>query len=212
MSTRGKVASILVGLTILSAVLTSGLEAKGGSIAITGHQRPGSGDPVYEYVFDVTLQSNSSIQLGDSFTIESLIGITPADFPTFGDQGSSSSAPTNWLPTIGPVTVMSAPYASDLTWTFNGNTPISTALGSVDLGQFTVVTAVVFPTSPPYANGALVEYSYTIGGQTSTGSGFFPMTVVPEPSSLIMLVTGIAVVLLLLPICRHRRQSQFLTA
>jgi hypothetical protein len=209
MTIRDKGASILVGLATLGAVLVSGLEAKGSSIKITGQQMPGTGDPPYIFIFDVTLENNSSIQSGDSFTIDSLIGITPANFPATGDLGSSSTTPSgDWSPTIG-LTVLVSPYASDVTWTFGGSTPISASSSPVDLGQFTVETAVSFQ-SPPYASGAIIDYSYNIDGQTSSGSDSFSMSV-PEPSSLIMLVTGIAAVLL--AICQHRfrrRQSQFL--
>ncbi len=218
MSTRAKAASILVGLTTLGAVFGSGLEAEGSSITITGQQRPGSGDPPYEYIFDVTLQANSFIQSGDFFTIESLIGITPANFPAAGDLGSISNAVSPYGPwpaaiTIVPGTGTVPPYASDVMWTFNGNVPISATSGPVDLGQFTVETAMSFP-NPPYAAGALIDYSYNISGQTSSGSGFFAMSV-PESSSLIMLLTGIGIVLLLPPIYRHRcrrRQSLFRAA
>jgi len=206
--------SILVGLITLGAVLTSGLEAKGTSIRITGQQMPGTGDPPYYFILDVTLENNSTIQPGDSFTINSLTGITPAGFPATGDLASNTTAPSaDWSPTIG-LTAMVSPYASDVTWTFNGSTPISATSSPVDLGQFTVETTVNFQ-SPPYANGAPIDYSYDIhdnSGQASSGSGSFPMSV-PEPSSLIMLVTGTAVALL--PICQHRfrrRQSQLRAA
>ncbi|MGO9466512.1 MAG: hypothetical protein ACLQIB_40845 [Isosphaeraceae bacterium] len=214
MSTQAKGALILVGLTTLGALCSSGLEARGSSITITGQQRPGSGDPVYEYIFDVTLQANSSIQSGDSFTIYSLIGIIPANFPAPGDLGSSAMAPSVvWSPTIGLPTQLLFPYASDVTWTYNGSIPIQATSAPVDLGQFIVETAFSFQ-SPPYADGALIDYSYNIGGQSSPGSGLFPMSV-PEPSSLFILLTGTGVVLLFPLIYRQRcrrRQSQLRVA
>jgi hypothetical protein len=203
MSIRAQGASILVGLTTLGIVLVSGLEAKGSSISITGQQRPGTEDTFnYQYVFDVTLQSNSSIQNGDSFTIDSLIGITPPNFPLLGDGGSTSSEPNgNWSPLIG-LTTSSFPYTSDVTWTYGGS-PISTGSSSLDLGQFIVDTAVNLQ-SQPYTNGTVIDFTYSIGGQSVSGSGSFSMSVsVPEPTSLIMLVTGASVVLLLLPNCRR---------
>jgi len=215
MSIRARVASIFIGLSTLGAVLTSGWEANGASITITGHQRPGSGDPIYEYIFDVTLQSNSTIQASDYFTINSLLGVTPPNFPALGDQGSSSSAPsTDWSPTIGPVTLSSSPYASDLTWTFSNSTPISAGSSPVDLGEFTVDTVSSF-SSPPYLDGTLVYYTYNINGQTVSGGGSFPMTTVPEPASLIMLAMVSGVFLLLLPVYRQNcrcRQSRLFTA
>jgi hypothetical protein len=208
-----KGASIFIGLTTLGAVLTTGLEAEGSSITITGHQRPGTGDPIYEFMFDVTLQNNSPfIQADDYFTIHGLLGVTPANFPASGDQGSSSTAPSSlWSVTIGPVTQSSAPYSSDVTWTYTGSIPIMASSVPVDLGQFTVDTVTSFA-NPPYADGTLIDYSYNIGGQTSAGDGSFPMlSSIPEPSSLMMLATGTGVVLLLLPVRQHR-QNQFLAA
>jgi hypothetical protein len=215
MSTRANGASILVGLATLGGALTLGLDTQGSSITITGQQRPGKGDPPYDFLFDVTLENNSpSVKAGDYFTIQNLIGITPANFPAAGDQGSSSSAPSsNWVPMIGPLTQSaSPPYASDVTWTYEGNSPIPGDLGAVFLGQFTVETAISF-SSPPYPDGAIINYSYNIGGQTSAGSGSFSITTtIPEPSSMVILVTGTGVVSLLLPVYRQRgrrRHTQF---
>ncbi len=205
MSTRVQGASILVGLTTLGVVLASALEAQGSSIKITGQQMPGTGDPPYFYIFDVFLETNSFIQSGDSFTINNLIGVTPAGFPMAGDPGSSSGTPNaSWATAAITVTSTTYPYTSSVTWTYAGTTPISAPSNPVDLGQFFVETTVSFQ-SPPYLVGTLIGYSYNIGAQTVSGSGTFAMSV-PEPSSLIMLVAGAGMVLV--PICRHRSRKR----
>ena len=205
MSTRVPGASILIGLTTLGVALTPGLETKGSSISITGQQTAGTGDIIY--VLNVTLQNNSSIQSGDSFTIEGLIAITPPNFPLLGDQGSASTAPSSyWNPTIGPVTSMLFPYASNVTWTYSGSNPITTTSNPVSLGQFSVNTAFNLQNSP-YMNGAVIDYSYSIDGQSVSTMGTFTMSVmVPEPSALVMLATATGIVFLLSSICRRRRR------
>jgi hypothetical protein len=202
MTIRDQGASILISLTTLGAALTSGMEARGTSITITGQQKPGTGDPPYDFIFDVTLQSGSpSIQTGDYFIINNLIGITPANFPAFGDSGSNATAPSGtWIPSIAlvPNTGTVPPYASSVMWTFLGNSPISAPAAPVDLGLFTVETALSF-SSPPYADGSIIYYTYNIGGQTSSGSGNFPLSSIPEPNSLVLLVIGAASALCVLP-------------
>jgi hypothetical protein len=209
MSIPDRGAWILVGLTTLAALLISAPEAEGTSITITGQQRPGTGDPLWYFLFDVTLQTNSPpILAGNSFTIEGLIGVTPPGFPASGDSGSSVSGPnSSWIPSITSSSAGGTilPYASDVTWTYDGSIPISASSAPIDLGLFTVETTVSFPT-PPYASGTLIYYSYNIGAESVSGSGSFPMSV-PEPGSLTLLAIGAGVLLLSLPTCWRRRLS-----
>jgi hypothetical protein len=165
-------------------------------ITIRGGQKAGIGDPLYSYSFNVVLQPGGTIERGDSFTILSLIGVTPSGFPTANASGSATMEPsTAWTSAVASPAITVLPYASNVTWTFAGNTPISAVSRPIDLGVFTVDTTVDFPNSPPYTIGALVYYSHNINGQTNSGFGSFVMSV-PEPSSLIMLTTAAGTLLL----------------
>jgi hypothetical protein len=195
-------------------------EARAGglpAIAVKGGYKPGSGEPPYDYIFQIYMEPTNTILAGDSVTFDSLIGVTPNNFPKHGDVGSTTSEPNNppaviWTPAISYPTNTTFPYASNLTWSFFGNTPISAtpSTGEVYLGQFVVETTVNF-TSPPYANGAIIDYSWIINGQTSTGMSQFPIfnLLIPEPSSAVLLLVGVGSLPLFVIRQRwHQRRSQ----
>ena len=116
-----------------------------------------------------------SVITSNFFTVESLLGVTPANFPNNGDLASNTSEPDNppsvlWAPSIS-LTQNSSPYASDVTWTFyslNGTTIVNSGTGEISLGQFVVETTQNF-TSPPYTNGSTIDYSWTVT-DNSTGT------------------------------------------
>jgi len=204
MTPRMKGTWFLAGFGVLAAMVGDGREAHAGStvIVITGGYKPGSGDPPYDYIFQVYLEppdaGTNTITTGDSFTIDALPGVSPANQPNPGDPASPTSEPNNppatiWVPSIGNFTTAISPYASDITWAFNGNTPISAMAGGsqVPLGQFVVETTASF-SSPPLPNGYLINYSFSYDGLTASDTSSFPIfnLSVPEPASVILLLAG----------------------
>jgi hypothetical protein len=222
MTSRVKGAWILAGLAALGSTLVVGGKAEAAStvaaIVIKGGAHPGPGDPPWDYDVQVFLEPVNHITAGDSFTIDSLRGVTPANFPAPGAPASPTTQPSNppsivWTPSIGAPTNTTFPYASDLTWTFAGNTNINATelTQGIFLGVFTVQTTSNF-TSPPYPNDFLIDYSYSVDGRTNTGTGTFPLQViVPEPSSMVLLLVGAGALPWLL-IRERRRRSQQQTA
>jgi hypothetical protein len=131
------------------------------------------------------------------FTINGLVGVTPPGFPSGSDTGSMTTQhelPPSvvWTPSINLASATS-PYASDVTWSYFGNNPVST-LDTLFLGSFTVETTQRFPVDdPPIPVGSTITYTYTINdgsGRSTTNSGSFLLNAVPEPSSVILLLAG----------------------
>ena len=220
MTRRMKGSWLLAVLAVSAAMLAVGTEAwaKGG-ITVTGGQKPGGGDPPYDYILQVYLDPGFGVASTNFFTVESLLGVTPPNFPVQGQPaaypGSATSEPNNapsviWVPSISFPTQTTFPYASDVTWSFFGNTSISNGTAQkLYLGQFVVDTTVSF-TNPPYIPGTNVDYTFTVldaNGNQVSGGGMFPMILlgVPEPSSVFLLVMGAGVLPLLV---LHERQRQ----
>lgn len=216
MTQRTKRAWLWVIITTLGVILAGGSESQAAGIIVKIGQQQGGGDPPYDYVMQVYLDPGYSIITGNFFTVESLLGVTPANFPNNGDLASNTSEPDSppsvlWAPSIS-LTQSSPPYASDVTWTFytlNGTTIVNAGTGEISLGQFVVETTQNF-TSPPYTNGSTVDYSWTVTdnstGMPSSGTGIAAF-LVPEPSSALLLVWGVAILPVFVLHQRHRRRN-----
>jgi hypothetical protein len=158
-----------------------------GGISIGGSLKPVN-DPVYDYVFDVTLLAGSTIAYGDTFTIDNLIGVTYED-PTYGTSGASYVGNYNYF--VPSIDQLNSLPESDVTWTYLSIHSL-TATSDTLLGEFTITTTVQYPlTSPPYTVGETINYGSDLGGVVS--SGVLVVSSVPEPSSVMLLVLGIAI-------------------
>jgi hypothetical protein len=202
---------ILAGLCSLTTMFIGLRDVQAGSsssITITGGYKPGGGDPPYDYIFNVYLNAPSStgtntFQNGDSFTIDVLPGIHQSQVP-------STTIPLQWslfsLTDVAPPS--SAPYAADVQFKYGGTTPYIESTppgGSAYLGQFEITSTYNFPTGVvPYPSGTVLDYTYTIDGQTQQGGGTFQIFSVPEPSSFILLAAGAGV----LPLIWLRQRSR----
>ena len=211
MTLRMKGSWILAGLGVLAMMVGDVREAQAGmtsAIVVKGGYKTGGGDPFYDYVFQVFLEppttpGSNSLITGDSFTVNSLPGVTssssssvtlPSPLPD-GATNYSWSSPT-FTPTSNPYLSFpfTAPsYAADVQWTYTGSSTISTSTNEIYLGQFSVLSTYNFAESQvPMSVGATVTYSFTFDGQAQSGSGSFPIASlpVPEPSSAILLLAG----------------------
>lgn len=224
MSRRNRAATILGGLAAMAALLTSGPGAQAAAIqGITispGGFKQGGGDPPYFYIFFTYLDPSYSVDLTNFVDFHGLVGVTPPNFPNPGDLGSPTIEPNNppgtiWVPSISAPTNTAFPYASDVTWTFYGNSPISNpnppnSGQEVFLGAFVVETSLSFD-QPPMPAGTIITYSFTVTdsqGNPHSGVGTFPLINlgIPEPSSAILLLAGSGGVLLFRHCLRRRRR------
>jgi hypothetical protein len=187
---------ILAGLCSLTTMFIGVRDVQAGSssITITGGYKPGGGDPPFTYIFDVSLNAPTStgtntFQNGDSFTIDVLPGIHQSQVPP-------TIIPLQWslFSLTDEPPPSSAPFAADVQFKYEGSTPYMVSTppgGSVFLGKFEITSTYNFPTGVvPYPSGTVLDYTYTIDGQTQQGSGTFQIFSVPEPSSLILLAAG----------------------
>ena len=205
MKTRPKKNWLGVAIAVLGITLAGGMEACASGIVIKIGQQPGGGDPPYDYIIQVYLDPGYGVDYGNSFTVENLVGVTSSSFT---QEPNNVPAGISWSPELTQ-TNTAYPYASDVQWYFTGTTPYNnTGSGDLYLGQFAVETTVSF-TSPPYPNGTLINYDWSIvdnNGNPSTGSGQAPIVTlgVPEPTSALLLLCG-AGILPLLALRRRRR-------
>jgi hypothetical protein len=167
------------------------------------------------------------------FTVDGLVGVSGAGYDTSQIPNASttseppSTAPAGspqanefWtVPNGGIVTSPSPPPATANGYNYQGNVTWEYLLGptinytnpgpnGVFLGEFTVVTSWSYGAGqpPPMAPGTIIDYSYSIGGTTGTGTivlqGGPPG--VPEPSSLLLMLLGGAFV----PLAASRRRRR----
>jgi hypothetical protein len=210
MRRRTKGAWIMVGFAALGAMMAGGGEAQA-AVGITigsGGVKPVTGDPPYDYIFQVYLEPGSSIvspfsngfSTIDSFTIDGLVGVTSTSLAsTFGSFGAS----VFWCPSIDQTlsynpTILGSSDISNVTWDFLGMQPIpitGTLTQPYLLDTFIVETTDNFPNGPPVPTGTQVNYSFTATDISTempfSGGGVVTLTVAPEPSSAaIVLLTG----------------------
>ncbi len=110
-------------------------------------------------------------------------------------------------PSPPPATANGYNYQSNVTWeyllgpTINYTNP---GPNGVFLGEFTVVTSWSYAAGqpPPLAPGTIIDYSYTIGG--TSGTGTIVLQGVPEPSSVVLMLLGGA----FLPLAASYRRRQ----
>jgi len=196
---------ILVGLAAAGAILFDGQEvqAKGGLSAGSGTTQP-TGDPMYNYIFDVILLPDSTLDNGGFITIY--------DIPYLGSNPLTSQPNNKWgesiqdtgITPLGTPPITDNPTIPNITWVWNGSAIVNSSLTqSINLGDFTIGSTIEL-SSPPTPT---LEYVGSLDGVNFSNMGIVTVSV-PEPSSLILLVAGTGLLPLLYHCERQRRQRR----
>ena len=213
MRRRTKGAWVMVGFAALGAMMSGGGEARAAVTGITigGGFKPGTGDPPYDYIFQVYLNPDSSIVSPygglyslthpDYFTIDGLKGVTVF---------SLTSQPEDplgviWVPVTGP---------SSVTWAYYGTSTITNnSSQELLLGTFEVQTTKNYPYGPPVTSGTSISYSFNVAdskGNPVQGSESFMIQAIPEPASstIVLLTAGTGALGGLVVVTRRRRKAR----
>jgi hypothetical protein len=203
MSLRTKSTWILAGLAIMAVISADASVAQAGSVAVQGSITPLPGGSPWLYEFELILNDLQSgpITSGATLTVgtpspgvSGLVGVTPQSGtqqpPTTG--GSPTDVwivPPGGIVTTGTGNAPPFDKESSVTWNYFSGNPYS-QVGNV--GLFTVETATDFPdNTPPIIPGVtLINYTFTFANGT-VSSGDITLSLVPEPSTVIMLLVGL---------------------
>jgi hypothetical protein len=218
MTLRIKKAWTLAGLAALVVTFVGGQEAQSGTaapaaIGVKGKSGQVTGsDPFYYYDFQITLNATYQWENGDFFLVNSIAGVTPLNppgphnNPNLPTPGSGSIQPSpNFSSPIITLLDPTAPYASSLDWINNTNTIVG-ASGGTYVGDFIIFTSV--SVLDPVASVTFDSQMHDSSGNIVTQTGVTVVfNAVPEPSSMILLVTG-ATAIPLLVLSKRRRKSK----
>jgi hypothetical protein len=213
---------ILAAGAVFVAMIASGSEARAAlsGITISGGFKPGTGDPPYDYIFEVylapdtTIYKNEIIKIGTATSglKDDLVGVTTDSLYHEIPSGHWSS------PTIKEVD-KTFPYASDVAWKFVGPTYENVTGKVKHIGELEIQTTVNFNSKNPFPvkSGTLLDFTYSLHGVTVQGPPIVledlsvqSLAVVPEPSSsaIVLLTGGTAAIAGLIARRRRRRPAR----
>ena len=142
------------------------------------------GDPSFAYIFDIQLAAGSTL-LTNGF-------ITVYDFPDTITGKSLTSQPSLWTESIQDIgrtpsgaSPTDLPTLENVTWRYTGAT-IDNSKGTnpIDLGDFAIGPI------PENSPSITLTYVGSLDGVTAADTGTVTVTAIPEPSSLILLLTA----------------------
>jgi hypothetical protein len=188
----------LIGVAVNSPQEANAASMGAKGVTITGSGAPVTGtDPLFTYTFDAVVNPGYTFGLGDYIEFVKVPGedgnntiltnVSPASgfgYPTILPTGSPTGGAT---PPYSP----SNTFTSDLTWTYSGSAIGSpTETETLPIAVFTIQTNVALTSLPE-----LVVFNAET--QNPQGQNYFQtgtISLVPEPSSVVLLFTGLAAV------------------
>jgi hypothetical protein len=159
------------------------------------------GDPSFAYTFDIQLAAGSTLLSGGLITVYDLPDITASSLTSQPNRFWSESIQlTGITPSSpNPVPVDSATL-ENVTWFYSGVTiDNSGGTSPLDLGNFSIGP---IPENEP---SVTLTYVGSLNGNDATDTGFITVTAIPEPSSVILLLTAMVGAPLLVLRTRQRR-------
>jgi hypothetical protein len=202
MSRRIRGAATLAGLAVLGAALAGGGTARAGPIPVVSKgiivvsgMTLQTGDPRYEYIFDVHLSAGLTLQPGGFFTMFDLPALPPGALNRAPNIDWGFSEQTLGLVPPGNYTLpfTDDPKIENATWEWHGIPMMAPATQDLDLGTFIVGSTTEVP-SPPMP---LLNWLGTVDGGVPVTLGKVQVTSIPEPSAVILLAMGVGAIPLL---------------
>jgi hypothetical protein len=143
------------------------------------------GDPSFAYTFDIQLAAGSILLDGGLITVYDLPDITGSSLTSQPNHFWSESLQETGITPLNPNPVPTDTSLENVTWFYSGAT-IDNSGGSspLDLGNFSIGP---IPENEP---SVTLTYVGSLDGVNAADTGTVTVTAIPEPSSLILLLTA----------------------
>jgi hypothetical protein len=203
MAVRGKGSYVFAVVVTLCGLVGGGRDAHaGGIVAVMAVSTP-VGDPTFVYTFEVDLLPQSTLSPSGFITVY--------DIPFLGTTILTSQPNTLWgasvqnlgmtPPDAPPLLIPDDPAVPNVTWQYNGPAIANdSATSNLDLGNFQIGLTVELASAPT----PTLLFVGSLGEGVFSNLGFVTVVGVPEPSSVALLLTGIAA----LPLFWHRHKTR----
>lgn len=188
----------LAGLVVLAATFVGGRQACAAGITVTSASVQPMGGSLVDYVFEVQLDSGTTLLNGGYFTVYDLPGVTSAStLVTANSFWGGSKQATGITPPLfqPPLTPPIDTSLENVTFAYNGPSTQDTTIG-----EFRVEA------TGPLASPLMLSYVGTLDGITATTRAVISVSfaTVPEPSTVFLLLIGAAT----LPWYVHRKRRR----
>lgn len=201
---------VLTGVAAFAVVMASGgkVHAKGGIVATMGMTSQ-TGDPMFDYIFQIDLLPQSTLSVGGFITIydiPSLNGPPLTSQPSvWGESVQDTGITPVGSPPLNKPPLIDDPNVPNITWIYNGKTPlVNNTDNDVDLGIFTIGRTGELASAP----SPTLLFIGSLDGTNYSNMGFVVVNAVPEPSSVVLLLAGVGTVPVFWLRERRRRLSR----
>jgi hypothetical protein len=192
MASRVRSSCVLAVVVTLCGLAGGGRDVHAGAIIAKKGTTTPVGDPRFDYDFEIDLVAGSTLAFGGFITVYDIpslelpiLTFQPNAF--WGSEVQNVGITPPGTPPPGDPPVTDNPNIPNVTWVYHGPAIVNNTTSDMDLGTF-VVGETVSLTSPPDPRLLFVG---SLDGVTLSNSGFVQVNAVPEPSSVVLLLTGV---------------------